>query len=92
MGGTLSSNPFQISKLFPQFRSIIPGIARRSSGRFQLRRASTFNLCVVGESESTAAFVLSRASSRCFRFIDPTFGSPSIDGFLLGSSEGHLLR
>jgi hypothetical protein len=49
MDGTLSSIPFQISKLFPQIRSTIPGIARRSSGRFQLRWAITFNPCVVGK-------------------------------------------
>jgi hypothetical protein len=44
------------------------------------------------ESEGTTACVSSRASSRCFQFVDPTSGSPSIDGFLLGSGELHLLR
>jgi hypothetical protein len=53
MDGTLSSSPFQILKPFPQIRSTIPGIARRSSGRFQLRRqlqrVITFNPCVISE-------------------------------------------
>jgi hypothetical protein len=40
------------------------------------------------ESESTAAFVSSRASSWCVRFVNRTSESPSINGFLLGSSEG----
>jgi hypothetical protein len=39
------------------------------------------------KSESPSAFVSSRASSRCFRFVDRTFDLPPIDGFLLGSSE-----
>jgi hypothetical protein len=53
MDVTLSSNPFQISKSFPQIRSTCPGIAHRSSGRFQLqrqfRRAINSNPCVIGE-------------------------------------------
>jgi hypothetical protein len=49
MAGTLSSNPFQILKTLPQIRSTIPGIVRGSSRRLQLRRAITFNTCVVGE-------------------------------------------
>jgi hypothetical protein len=53
MAGTLSPSPFQISKSFPEIRSTIPRIARRSSERFQLRRqlwrAISFNPCVVGE-------------------------------------------
>jgi hypothetical protein len=49
MAGTLSSSPLQISKPFPQIRFTIPGIAYRSSGQFQLRRAINFNSCVVGE-------------------------------------------
>jgi hypothetical protein len=42
-------NPFQIKKLFPQFRSTISGIGRRASMQFQLHRAITFNPCVVIE-------------------------------------------
>jgi hypothetical protein len=53
MAGTLSLNPFQISKSFSQFWSTIPGIACRSLVRFQLRRqlqrAITFNSCIVGK-------------------------------------------
>jgi hypothetical protein len=42
------------------------------------------------ESESTAAFGLSRALSRCVRFVEQTSESPSTDGFLLSSSEGYF--
>jgi hypothetical protein len=38
MFGFISSSPFQNTKLFRQIQSLAPGIARRSSGRFQLRR------------------------------------------------------
>jgi hypothetical protein len=52
MAGTLSSSHFQILKPFPPIRSTNPRIARRSSRGFhlerQLRRAITFNSCVVG--------------------------------------------
>jgi hypothetical protein len=47
MSGFISSNPFQNTKRFLQIQSIAPGIARRSSGRFQLRRAITPNPCIV---------------------------------------------
>jgi hypothetical protein len=51
MSGFISSSPFQNTKRFPQIQSLAPGIARRSSGRFQLRRqlrrAITSNLCIV---------------------------------------------
>jgi hypothetical protein len=40
------------------------------------------------ESESTAAFVSSRASPQRIWFVDRANQSPSIDGFLLSSSEG----
>jgi hypothetical protein len=47
----ISSSPFQNTKRFPQIQSLAPGIARRSSGRFQLRRqlrrAITPNPCIV---------------------------------------------
>jgi hypothetical protein len=45
--GILSSSPFQNSKTHPQIRSETPGIARRSLERFQLRRAITFDPCIV---------------------------------------------
>ena len=51
MSGFISSSPFQNTKRFPQIQSLAPGIARRSSGRFQLRRqlrrAITPNPCIV---------------------------------------------
>jgi hypothetical protein len=47
MAGILSSSPFRNSKPHPQIWSETLGIARRSSGRFQLRRAITFDSCVV---------------------------------------------
>jgi hypothetical protein len=37
MAGNLSSSPFKILKPIPKFRSETPGIARQSSGWFQLR-------------------------------------------------------
>jgi hypothetical protein len=51
MSGFISSSPFQKTKHFLQIQSLAPGIARRSSGRFQLRRqlrqAITPNPCIV---------------------------------------------
>ena len=51
MTGFISSSTFQNKKRFLQIRSLAPGIARRSSGRFQLRRqfrqAITPNPCIV---------------------------------------------
>jgi hypothetical protein len=43
------------------------------------------------ESEGAAAFVSSRASSRCLQFLDSTNGSSSISEFVLGSNEFRLL-
>jgi hypothetical protein len=51
MSGFISSSQFPNTKRFLQIQSLAPGIARRSSGRFQLRRqlrrAITPNLCIV---------------------------------------------
>jgi hypothetical protein len=51
MSGFISSSPFQNTKRFLQIQSLAPGIARRSSGWFQLRRqlrrAITPNPCIV---------------------------------------------
>jgi hypothetical protein len=51
MSGFISSSPFQNTKRFLQIQSLAPGIARRSLGRFQLRRqlqrAITPNPCIV---------------------------------------------
>jgi hypothetical protein len=49
MAGILSPSPFQISYSFREPRSVALSVPRRSSGRFQLRRAITFNSGVVGE-------------------------------------------
>jgi hypothetical protein len=94
--GTLSLNPFQISKPFPQFRFTVPRIASRSLGASYSDDNSGEQLVSIHasfvESEDTAAFFSLRASSRCFRFIDPTVSLPPIDDFLLGSGELRLLR
>jgi hypothetical protein len=51
MSGFISSSLFQNTERFLQIQSLAPGIARRSSGRFQLRRqlrrAITPNPCIV---------------------------------------------
>jgi hypothetical protein len=51
MSGIISSSPFQNTKRFLQIQSLTPGIARRSSVRFQLQRqlqrAITPNPCIV---------------------------------------------
>jgi hypothetical protein len=51
MSDFISSSPFQNTKRFLQIQSLAPGIARRSSGRFQLRRqlrrVITPNPCIV---------------------------------------------
>jgi hypothetical protein len=51
MSGFISPSPFQNTKRFLQIQSLAPGIARRSSRRFQLRRqlrrAITPNPCIV---------------------------------------------
>jgi hypothetical protein len=94
MARILSPYPFQISKRLLQIRSRTPGIAHRSSGRFQFRRQlqrAIFSIrASLAKFESTAALVSLMASSWCFWFIDRTSDSPSIDGFLLISSEGLL--
>jgi hypothetical protein len=47
MTGFISSSPFQNTKPFLQIQSLAPGIARRSSERFQLRRVTTPNPPIV---------------------------------------------
>jgi hypothetical protein len=47
MARILWSSTFRISKPLPQLRSETRGIARRSSGRFQLQQAITFDPCIV---------------------------------------------
>jgi hypothetical protein len=91
-----SPRSFRITKRSPQIQFRAPGIARRSSKRFQLqrqlRRAITLIRASSTEAEDTATFASSRYSSRCVRFVDRTSKTPSIDGFLLDSGEGLLPR
>jgi hypothetical protein len=92
MAGIFSSSPFQNSKPHPQIHSETLGIAPRSSGRFQLRRAITFDLCVISGIRGY----------RYVRLIESFILVPSIHlsdqqfvlnrRILLGSDEGRLLR
>jgi hypothetical protein len=68
MTGILSGSPFWILKPRPRSRSETPGIARRSSGRFQLQRAITFDPCVVGGIRGY----------RCVRLVESIVLVPSI--------------
>jgi hypothetical protein len=67
----LLSIPFWNSKPHPQSRSKNPEIARRSSGWFQLRRAITFDPCVV---DGIWGY-------RCVRIIEGFVPVPSIRRF-----------
>jgi hypothetical protein len=84
MSGFISSSPFQNTKHFLQFQSLAPGIARRSSGRFQLRRqlrrAITPKLCIVCRIREYC----------CVRLVEGFVGARSVCRFLLGSGEGLL--
>jgi hypothetical protein len=72
MSGFISSSPFQNTKRFPQIRSLAPGIARRSSGRFQLRRqlrrAITLNPWIV----------CGIRGYRCFRLVEGFVAARSV--------------
>jgi hypothetical protein len=72
MSGFISSSPFQKTKRFLQIQSLAPGIARRSSGRFQLwrqlRRAITPNPCIVCRIRGY----------RCVRLVESFVGARSI--------------
>jgi hypothetical protein len=92
MTGFSLSSTSRITNLFPLIQFPAPGIVREvrsgsNSGEnsdeqlLPIRASST-------ESESTDAFVSSRASPLCIPFVDQTSESLSIDGFLLGSGEG----
>jgi hypothetical protein len=74
----------QFPKLFAEVRGSSNSVDNSSEQLLSIQAS-------LAKSESTVAFVSSRASSWCFRFVDPTSVSPSIDGFFLGSCEG-LLR
>jgi hypothetical protein len=96
MIGFSSASFFQNTKLFPNIRSKSFEIARRSSSGFNSSENSVEKFLSIRASlakyKDTIAFVSSRASSRCLRFVDPIFGLTSIDGFLLVFSEHLLLR
>jgi hypothetical protein len=96
MAGTLSLSPFQISKPFPRFDQQFPELLAEVWGGSNSNDNSCeqlLSICVsLAKSKSTTMFSSSRASSRCFPFIDITSGSSSIDGFLLGSGELRLLQ
>jgi hypothetical protein len=72
MSGFISLSPFQNTKLFLQIRSLAPGIARRSSERFQLRqqlrRAITPNPCIV----------CGIRGYRCVRIVEGFVGARSV--------------
>jgi hypothetical protein len=92
MSGFISSSPFQNTKQFLQIRSLAPGIARRSSEWFQLRRAITPNPCII----------CGIRGYRCVRLVEGFIGTrsvrrldPRISGnrwIPLSSDEGLLLR
>jgi hypothetical protein len=92
MTGILSSSPFQISKPFPQFNPKLPKLLAEVQNGSNSDEKLLSIYASLAEYEGTATFVLPKASSRCFRFVDLTSGLPSIDEFLLGSSEGPHLR
>jgi hypothetical protein len=77
---------------FPRFDPQFPELLAEARGGFNLDDQLLSIHASLAKSESTAAFVSSRASSWCFEFIDPTSGSSSIDGFLLGPGDDLLLR
>jgi hypothetical protein len=68
MSDFISSSPFQNTKRFLQIRSLAPGIARRSSERFQLRRAITPNPCIVCRIRGY----------RCVRIVEGFIGTHSV--------------
>jgi hypothetical protein len=68
MSGFISSSPFQNTKQFLQIRSLAPGIARRSSERFQLRQAITPNPRIVYRIRGY----------RCVRLVEGFIGAHSV--------------
>jgi hypothetical protein len=68
MSGFISSSPFQNTKRFIKIRPLAPGIARRSSERFQLRRAITTNPCIVCRIRGY----------RCVRLVEGFVGARSV--------------
>jgi hypothetical protein len=85
MTGFISLSPFQNTKRFLQIQSLAPGIARRSSGRFQLRRqlrrAITPNPCIVCQIRGyrCVRLVEGFVAARSVRRLDPRiFGNRRI--------------
>jgi hypothetical protein len=68
MSRFISSSPFQNTKQFLQIQSLAPGIARRSSERFQLRRAINPNPCIVCQIRGY----------RCVRLVECFVGACSV--------------
>jgi hypothetical protein len=81
MTGFISSSPFQNMKRFLQIQSLAPGIARRSSGWFQLRRqlrrAITLNPCIVCRIRGYRCVRLVKGfvAARSVRRLDPRISS-----------------
>ena len=87
----LLSSHFRISKPYPSLDLKLPKLlaeVRDGSNSSNYSNEQLLSICAsTAESEGTIAFVSSRASSWCLRFVDPTDDSSSIDKFVLGSSE-----
>jgi hypothetical protein len=92
MSGFISSSPFHNTKRFLQIQSLAPGIARRSSERFQLRRAITPNPCIICRIRGyrCVRLVEGFVAAHSVRQLDPRISGN--DGFPLGSGEGLLPR
>jgi hypothetical protein len=90
MSDFISSSPFQNTKRFLQIQSVAPGIARRSLGRFQLRRAITPNPCIVCRIRGyrCVRLVEGFVAARLVRRLDPRiFGNRRISSRLRRESS-----
>jgi hypothetical protein len=77
-----------ILRFDPKFSELLAEVRNCSNSSKQL-----LSICASStESEGTAVFISLRASSQCFRFIDPTDGSSPISEFVLDFGELRLLR
>jgi hypothetical protein len=96
MTGFSSVSFFQNTKCFPIFDLNLSKLLAEVRGGFNSSENSVEKFLSIRASlakyKDTIAFVSSRASSRCLRFVDPIFGLTSIDGFLLVFSEHLLLQ
>jgi hypothetical protein len=83
---SISRNCFPIFD--PQFSELLAEV-RYGSNSGDNSGEQLLSICAsLAKSESTVSSI---ASFWCFRFVDPTSDSPSIDGFLLGSGKSPLL-